>query len=291
MNTKEIKKILIATDYSELSDTALKTAIAIGKRHNASITVYHVIDEMLFSQANSEFNSPNFTINLLISEEELKLSETRHKIMLEMGAYCSVDFEIGKPVSAICEYAKKNNYDLIVMGFRGFSRLKSLFFSSTVYSVMKQAHCPVLAIPSTWESHEFKNILFPIRKNVGLFLKYSFVSPIVEANNASLHLLSIFDYMISKKGMQKYLQKINQLKKKLDYDKRLFCSSVKITNNVSEQVKFTLSCSNSDLIVVGIDYSSFSNLFFGTYAKQLLSIAKKPILSVGKGVMIDGQYY
>ena len=40
----QINSILIPTDFSELSESALNVGIAIAKRQNAGVTLLHVVD-------------------------------------------------------------------------------------------------------------------------------------------------------------------------------------------------------------------------------------------------------
>jgi nucleotide-binding universal stress UspA family protein len=48
--------------------------------------------------------------------------------------------------SAIIDYAKKNQVDLIVVGTRGHSRFKRLVLGSIASGVSSYAHCPVLIV-------------------------------------------------------------------------------------------------------------------------------------------------
>lgn len=46
----------------------------------------------------------------------------------------------------IIEYAKANNFDVIVIGTRGMSDVEEYFFGSVANKVIHEAHCPVFAI-------------------------------------------------------------------------------------------------------------------------------------------------
>jgi len=58
---------------------------------------------------------------------------------------------IGEPFEKIVETAKNGNYDLIVMGNRGFSKIKRFFVGSVTQRVISEAPCPVLVIRSNFE--------------------------------------------------------------------------------------------------------------------------------------------
>jgi nucleotide-binding universal stress UspA family protein len=53
---------------------------------------------------------------------------------------------VGEPYQMILETAKGISADLIVMGNRGFSKIKRFFVGSVTQRVISEAPCPVLVI-------------------------------------------------------------------------------------------------------------------------------------------------
>ncbi|MEA3507546.1 MAG: universal stress protein [Synergistota bacterium] len=69
------------------------------------------------------------------AEEDLpELPRHEHKIF----------FDQGQPAEAIIRIAKKNGDNLIVMGFRSTSSIKTLVLGSTATMVARHAHCSVM---------------------------------------------------------------------------------------------------------------------------------------------------
>jgi len=52
----------------------------------------------------------------------------------------------GNTVQEIVALAKEGEFDLIVMGARGISRIRELLMGSVSEGVIKNAHCPVLVV-------------------------------------------------------------------------------------------------------------------------------------------------
>ena len=52
----------------------------------------------------------------------------------------------GEPHEEIINYAEKENCDLIVMGRRGFSKVKRFFIGSITQRVIADSPCPVLVV-------------------------------------------------------------------------------------------------------------------------------------------------
>ena len=58
----------------------------------------------------------------------------------------SVIVEVGHPVDRIIQQAKKNNCDMIVMGYRGQGVLKEAILGSTSRGVLRRSEVPVFII-------------------------------------------------------------------------------------------------------------------------------------------------
>ena len=58
---------------------------------------------------------------------------------------------VGEIYEKILDIAKDENFDLIVMGNRGFSKIKRFFVGSVTQKVISEAPCPVLVIHSDAE--------------------------------------------------------------------------------------------------------------------------------------------
>ncbi len=77
------------------------------------------------------------------------------------------------------------------MGTHGNSGVKDYFMGTNTYEVIKQSACPVLSIPASFDEVGFTSILYPVRNVEGVVEKYDYVKPIVEKNDASLHILGV----------------------------------------------------------------------------------------------------
>ena len=58
---------------------------------------------------------------------------------------------VGDPFDKIVDTAKSGNYDLIIMGNRGFSKMKRFFIGSVTQKVISESPCPVLVVKSHFE--------------------------------------------------------------------------------------------------------------------------------------------
>ena len=192
MNTK-ITSILIPTDFSKLSESALKMGISIAKRQNADIILLHVVDTFSYIQPTEVFLPDFKIIPNIIETMENHLKELVEKIQGETDLKISAKIKSGIPSAEICRMAYEENISLIVMGTHGVSGLREFFIGSEAFQVVKNARCPVLTMPGDWQKTEFERVVFPIRQLPGALEKYFYARPIIEKNESELLVLGLAD--------------------------------------------------------------------------------------------------
>ena len=79
-------------------------------------------------------------------DEAEKVFEPARKILQKVGFKAVESFVVGEPAPSIAKAAEKTSADLIVMGSRGQSAIKGLFFGSVSNGVLAQTKCPLLVI-------------------------------------------------------------------------------------------------------------------------------------------------
>lgn len=79
-------------------------------------------------------------------DEAEKAFEPARKILQKVGFQANESFVVGEAAESIAAAAEKISADLIVMGSRGQSALKGLFFGSVSNGVLASSKCPVLVV-------------------------------------------------------------------------------------------------------------------------------------------------
>ncbi|WP_019229110.1 universal stress protein [Sedimentibacter sp. B4] len=144
-----MKKILVPVDGSAASQKAAVKAAEIARQFGASITFITVILEPDLSKYNK--------FGVLIDPDMKKLKEKlkeNEKKMLDsvINSLDLSDVQTSEKVIAgvayeeILKEAEEGNYDMIVIGQRGFTKVKRFFLGSVAYRVVSDAVCPVLVV-------------------------------------------------------------------------------------------------------------------------------------------------
>jgi nucleotide-binding universal stress UspA family protein len=110
-----------------------------------------IILYVIRAQANLQtLNLPSHIIQFK-KQAESYLSKISEKIYTQRDTEDIVRFKTEiiaslRIADAIVSYAKDNHIDLIIVGPRGRSKLKSLVLGSVTSDVVRRAHCPVLTV-------------------------------------------------------------------------------------------------------------------------------------------------
>ncbi|MCL0063532.1 universal stress protein [Peptococcaceae bacterium] len=83
------------------------------------------------------------------TKEALDILKKSKQLISDKNIKINTQLVIGNPPDEICKFAKENSYDLIIIGSRGLSGIKSYIMGSVSNRVSRYAHCPAL---HTWIS-------------------------------------------------------------------------------------------------------------------------------------------
>jgi len=276
----QINSILIPTDFSELSESALKVGLAIAKRQQAEVTLLHVVDTFSYIEPTEVF-LPDFKITPdVISSIEEKLKDLVESIKQETGINITGKVLDGIPSDRICRYALKEHISLIVMGTHGISGIRKFFMGSEAFRVLKNASCPVLTIPGNWQKTDFEKVLFPVRLKPGALDKYFYARPIIEKNNSEVTILGLADQKKPDESKEIALL-MDKIKAQLHSDNVRFRSSLCTSDDFPATI-INVSIENEiDLIILtaNLDYY-FKTFFIGPYAQQVVNHSHLPVLAI-----------
>lgn len=140
------KHILLPTDGSELSRTALKAAVAFAKESGARVTGLHVIPEfhtLTYQPEMVQDTRAQYAIDSAAHSRKLLAEVESHA--RELGVACAtVSLTAEHPYEAIIQAATDNGCDLIAMASHGRRGVKGLLLGSETQKVLTHSQIPVL---------------------------------------------------------------------------------------------------------------------------------------------------
>ncbi|HVZ74270.1 MAG TPA: universal stress protein [Polyangia bacterium] len=147
MDPNNIKRILAATDFSEVSAEAVDTAIQLARALDATVDLVHVTPEIAIATPPPvDFVALPLDPAAAVDEASRKMAdEERHA--RERGVSCESNVLVGRPDAAIVAHADETSADLIVIATHQREGITHALLGSTAERVVQHAHCPVLTVP------------------------------------------------------------------------------------------------------------------------------------------------
>jgi nucleotide-binding universal stress UspA family protein len=138
-----VSRILAATDFSEPSITAVKTAAALAQQFSATLSLAHIVEPMTV---------PPQWHSLVEESDETRVADAgaRLKALAEQwcgSQGCETSVSAGRPADLIGSIAEDRGADLIVMGLTGDQGPLAPRPGSIAYRVLGSTTVPVLVVP------------------------------------------------------------------------------------------------------------------------------------------------
>ncbi len=133
---KAVKSIMMATDFSERSDRALRRATLLARSTGASLSLVHVIDD----------DQPRRIIDNDRAAAETLLQEAAATLSAVDGLQAGTRILLADPFEGIAIATREARPDLLVMGPHRRHLLKDIFIGTTAERVIRSAACPVLMV-------------------------------------------------------------------------------------------------------------------------------------------------
>lgn len=154
-----IKKLLLLTDFSEISDHATQHALQIAKKTGAAVTFLHVI------------NTPVDWVKLPLEHEQY-YPETKAQIGTAKAKLSALDIAFSKQglqtaVSLVYNVGAENipifinqrDYDLVIMGSHGANGFREVALGSNAQKVVRQTKVPTLIVKTPPPADGFKRMV------------------------------------------------------------------------------------------------------------------------------------
>lgn len=136
-----LKRVLVAYDFSDYSELALNYGLSIAQEHQAEVHLLHVLPPR-------SVKDPEIAWYPVKGESAYHAAARRLQkaVPPEVHLWCNVVTAVseGNVYREILDYAEENEIDLVSVGAHGADFGMRALFGSNVDRVLRQAGCPVL---------------------------------------------------------------------------------------------------------------------------------------------------
>jgi universal stress protein A len=143
-----LKTVLVATDFSDAAEIAIRYGREFARRFDASLHVLHVADDVTASAMATPGYVGDFSAYQENFEQECCAKVTATLTDADRAALHAkcVVVTSSEPAQAILDYARTNAADLVIVGTHGRAGLGHLLMGSVAETIVRSAVCPVLTV-------------------------------------------------------------------------------------------------------------------------------------------------
>lgn len=147
-----IRNVLVAVDGSENSDRALDFALDVAEKYGAAVTVLNVSESPSMGAVPLEPTTVSgdsmaiFAKDLHKFHQEILNKAVEHAKMVKPNVGVSWKLREGDPALQIVAEVKEAGFDVVVVGHRGFGRVREIFLGNVSEKVVHLAICSVVIV-------------------------------------------------------------------------------------------------------------------------------------------------
>lgn len=286
-----MKQVMIATDFSERSDRALRRATLLAKQLGARLSIVHVVDD----------DRPQ---RMLEKERDLAsqlLDETGASARGHDGVTCETRVVLGASFAGILKAVEEGGPDLLVIGPHRRQALRDVFMGTTAERTIRSSSCPVL-MTNAPPVGVYRRVLLTTdfsdeaRRAVDAFVTLGM------GQDSEISVLHLFDAMalrLALAGSMLESDRIAYLEDERDRAKKELASftlstTLKNAKQITRESRSSTALdilavakeTSADLIVVGTrGRSGLGKFLLGSVAEEVLRSADRDVLAVPPGQM------
>lgn len=259
------KRILVPTDFTKVSDTAIEHALLVAGTIDAGILILHVIDN-----------------KKQIAEARLKLNALQERIATESKIEIETMVRIGSIFEDIDKVAIEQGASLIIMGTHGLRGMQFLT-GGRALKIVTESSVPFIVVQErTIRSHGYHNLIVPLDLHKETKQKLSLVADMAKYFGGEVHLISPGE-------TDEFLK--NQLERNILFaeqylGERGISYKVEITDRksdgfVKDLLKYSASVDADLICIMNFHDNSLMSVFSSSYEQQLITNeAQIPVLCV-----------
>lgn len=194
-----MKKILVATDFSERSERAVRRAALLARQFGATIVLLHVVDD----------DQPRRIVDAEHEESNALLRQTAATLRDTDGVVCEARVILASSFAGIIQAVEEMRPDLLVIGSHRRQLLKDVFVGTTAERTIRLVNCPVLMVNAP-PAGNYRHIMLTTDLSDGSRDALQRVSELRIGEDARNTLLHIFDAPALRLVMVDTMTKVDQ---------------------------------------------------------------------------------
>lgn len=194
---KAINRILVPTDFSNGAKSAYEYANVVAGVYGSKVDLIHFIPTLKYFQ--DSFKNLGIPLSMEDNFVPQVIKDTESTLKKDMGFIREehrgkiISKTDPQPAKAIATFAKKEKYDLILMGAQGDSAEQYIHLGNVTNRVIKLSDVPVMSVTAGQASNEIRNIIVTTDASDASFEALKTAAPIAHKAGARITMLYVFE--------------------------------------------------------------------------------------------------
>lgn len=271
-----ISTLLVAVDFTEKSNNAVRMAVHIAARHEARVILFHnITNHTIIDRTGKQVIGAD-----IIDENYKKTEQALADIQTSLQTqYPDLEFKTiiknDSLVHGINNIIGNEDVDLVICGSSGQQNFAQLLLGSLSYQILTEVNCSVLLVPEKCSKYSFDKILVPVRVLEDLTDKIELSVAIAKKNKGIISLLGISN----EDDILKIREAYQRIKKNLAIRSQEYDSQFLLTHDKATQISKFSQDDNADIIILNYkDEDSWKSFFLENFFKQIINYTYIPLL-------------
>lgn len=288
---RAMKTIMLATDFSERSDRALRRATLLARQFGAAMSIVHAVDD---DQPRRIVDNERRAATALLDELEATVRDVD-------GIACRTRVVLADPFAGIARAAEEEMPDLLVIGPHRRQALRDVFVGTTAERTIRAVRCPVLMVNAP-PVGSYGRVMLTTDLSEGAERAARACAALGLARGAGASILHVFDAPATELAMS-HTMPAAERQAYLDDRRRAAAGALAafvetldwpmlqkdvrlLRSDPSEEILATARSISADLIVVGTrGRSGLARFLLGSVAEAVLRTADRDVLAVPPAAM------
>ncbi len=255
-----MKKIYVATDFSDAANNAVSYAAALAGLFNASLTLVHVYESPLFYTAEMPYTAIEAAETMAKEDADSNMQKLLQEVKKDFPAVnASVVIRRGISADSIIDEADSNGADLLVTGATGAGLIERTLIGSTTTALINKSKCMVLIIPGQALFKGVERLVYATDLNDKNLQSANSLLPIATQMNAELVFLFV-DNKIHTDSEKISDEMAEKIKSKVSYPKTsgYICTDPDVMNGIS----IFINKMKADMVAMVTHHRSFPRMLW-----------------------------
>lgn len=229
-----MKKIMLATDFSERSDRALRRATLLAQQFGGALSIIHVVDD----------DQPRRIVEMESAAASDLLRQLQSTVQIVDGVSCDTRVVLADAFVGIARATEEEAPDLLVIGPHRRQALRDVFVGTTAERTIRTVGCPALMVNAP-PVGPYRHVMLATDLSVGATRAATTCIALGLTDGADVTFVHVYDAPATRLAMS-HIMPVNEREDYIDEQRR------EAAKNLAEFVKTTGVQSRRQLVRLGL---------------------------------------